>query len=143
MNFAPMGWAIGGAVGTALANPAAPVVCITGDGSVLMNGQEITVALTEKLTVLFVILNDAALGMVKYGQRLAGAEEIGFELPTVDFRLMAESMGIPGHVIRTAQDFENLDLKNILRHTGPTVLDVRVDKNEVPPMELRLRTLAR
>jgi acetolactate synthase-1/2/3 large subunit len=143
MNFAPMGWAIGGAVGTALANRAVPVVCITGDGSVLMNGQEMTVALTEKLTVLFVILNDAALGMVKHGQRMAGAEQIGFELPTVDFRMMAESMGIPGHVIHTAQDFENLDLDAILRHPGPTVLDVRVDKDEAPPMELRLRALAR
>jgi acetolactate synthase-1/2/3 large subunit len=143
MNFAPMGWAIGGAVGTALANRAVPVVCITGDGSVLMNGQEMTVALTEKLTVLFVILNDAALGMVKHGQRLAGAEQIGFELPTVDFRMMAESMGIPGHVIHTAQDFENLDLDAILHHPGPTVLDVRVDKDEAPPMELRLRALAR
>jgi acetolactate synthase I/II/III large subunit len=143
MNFAPMGWAIGGAVGTALANRAVPVVCITGDGSLLMNGQEMTVALTEKLTVLFVILNDAALGMVKHGQRMAGAEQIGFELPTVDFRLLAESMGIPGHVIHTAQDFENLDLDAILRHPGPTVLDVRVDRDESPPMELRLRTLGR
>jgi len=141
MNFAPMGWAIGGAVGTALANRAVPVVCITGDGSLLMNGQEMTVALTEQVTVLFVILNDAALGMVKFGQRLAGAEQIGFELPAVDFKMMAESMGIPGHVIRTAQDFENLDLDAILRHPGPTVLDVRVDRDESPPMELRLRTL--
>lgn len=143
MNFAPMGWAIGGAVGTALANRAVPVVCITGDGSLLMNGQEMTVALTEKLTVLFVILNDAALGMVKHGQRLAGAEQIGFELPVVDFRLLAESMGIPGHVIRTAEDFKNLDLDAILRHPGPTVLDVRVDREESPPMELRLRTMGR
>ena len=141
MNFAPMGWAIGGAVGTALGNRAAPVVCITGDGSLLMNGQEMTVALTEKLTVLFVILNDAALGMVKHGQRLSGAEPIGFELPAVDFCMMAASMGIPGHVIRTAQDFDNLDLDAILRHPGPTVLDVRIDKEEAPPMELRLRIL--
>jgi len=141
MNFAPMGWAIGGAVGTALANRDVPVICITGDGSLLMNGQEMTVAMAEKLTVLFVILNDAALGMVKHGQRLAGAEEIAFELPEVDYRLMAEAMGIPGHVIRTAQDFENLDLDAILRRRGPTVLDVRVDKEEAPPMELRLRTL--
>jgi acetolactate synthase-1/2/3 large subunit len=143
MNFAPMGWAIGGAVGTALANRAVPVVCITGDGSLLMNGQEMTVAFTEKLTVLFVILNDAALGMVKHGQRLAGAEQIGFELPAVDFRMLAESMGIPGHVIHTAQDFENLDLDAILSHPGPTVLDVRVDREESPPMELRLRTMGR
>jgi acetolactate synthase-1/2/3 large subunit len=37
MNFAPMGWAIGGAIGTAAGNPDDPVVCITGDG-MLMNG---------------------------------------------------------------------------------------------------------
>lgn len=141
MNFAPMGWAIGGAVGTALANRAAPVVCITGDGSLLMNGQEMTVALTEKLSVVFVILNDAALGMVKHGQRLAGAEQIGFELPAVDFRLLAESMGIPGHVIRTAEDFDSLDLDAILRNPGPIVLDVRIDGEEVPPMGLRMKTL--
>lgn len=141
MNFAPMGWAIGGAVGTALANRAVPVVCITGDGSLLMNGQEMTVALTEKLTVIFVILNDAALGMVKHGQRLAGAEQVGVDLPTVDFRLLAESMGIPGHVIRTAEDFESLDLDAILHHPGPTLLDVRVDREEVPPMGLRIKIL--
>ncbi len=141
MNFAPMGWAIGGAVGTALANRAAPVVCITGDDSLLMNGQEMTVALAERLTVLFVILNDSALGMVKHAQRLAGAEQIGFELPPVDFRMLAESMGIPGHVIRTASDLERLDLDAILRRQGPTVLDVRIDAEEVPPMELRIKIL--
>ncbi|HYM47693.1 MAG TPA: thiamine pyrophosphate-binding protein, partial [Burkholderiaceae bacterium] len=95
MDFAPMGWAIGAAVGIARANPATRVVCLTGDGSYLMNGQEITVAAQEKLPVLFIVLNDAALGMVKHGQRLAGAEQIGFELPQVDFRLLAESLGIP------------------------------------------------
>jgi acetolactate synthase I/II/III large subunit len=141
MNFAPMGWAIGGAVGSALANREVPVVCLTGDGSLLMNGQEMTVALAEKLTVIFVILNDSALGMVKHGQRLAGAEQIGFELPPVDFKLMAKSMGIPGHVIRTANDFDNLDLDAIMSNPGPTVLDVRIDGEEVPPMGLRLQIL--
>lgn len=141
MNFCPMGWAIGGAVGTALANRAVPVVCITGDGSLLMNGQEMTVALTERVTVVFVILNDEALGMVKHGQRLAGAEHVAFELPKVDFRLLGESMGIPGHVIQTADDFDRLDLDAILAHPGPTILDVRIDKEELPPMVLRLKTL--
>ena len=141
MNFAPMGWAIGGAVGTALGNRDVPVVCITGDGSLLMNGQEMTVALTENLTVLFVILNDAALGMVKHGQRMAGAEQVGVELPPVDFRMLAEAMGIPGHVIRTAEDLEKLDLDAILSYPGPTVLDVRIDKEEVPPMGLRIKIL--
>jgi len=52
-------------------------------------------------------------------------------------------MGIPGHVIRTAEDFDNLDLDAILRHPGPTVLDVRLDREESPPMELRLRLMGR
>ena len=65
-----MGWAIGSAVGTSMALDNTPVVCITGDGSWLMSGQELTVAIEEQLTVIFVILNDHAYGMVKHGQML-------------------------------------------------------------------------
>ena len=142
MNFAPMGWAIGAAVGVARANPACPVVCITGDGSYLMNGQEITVAAAEGLTVVFIVLNDSALGMVMHGQRLAKAEPIGFELPKVDYRRMAEAMGIPGHVIESPADLAALDFDAILARKGPTMLDVRVDREEAPPMMQRVKALA-
>ena len=141
MDFCPMGWAIGAAVGIARGNPNCPVVCITGDGAFLMSGQEITVAAMEGLTVVFVILNDGALGMVKHGQRLAQAEPIGYELPQVDYRKLAEAMGIPGHVIRSPQELDNLDFATILQRKGPTLLDVRVDGEEVPPMVLRMKTL--
>jgi acetolactate synthase-1/2/3 large subunit len=141
MDFAPMGWAIGAAVGTAIAYPHCPVVCITGDGSFLMNGQEITVAQAQGATVLFVILNDGALGMVKHGQRLAGAEPIGYELPEVDYRRLAEAMGIPAYVIHSAEDLHYLDMKAILHRKGPTLLDVRIDGEEVPPMNLRMQAL--
>lgn len=141
MDFAPMGWAIGSAVGIALANRRCPVVCMTGDGSYLMNGQEITVAAELGLPVLYVVLNDGALGMVKHGQRLAGAEPIGFQLPRVDFAAMAAAMGIAGHVIRTAADLDALDFNSLLSRGGPTLLDVRIDGEEVPPMNLRMKTL--
>lgn len=141
MDFCPMGWAIGAAVGVARGNPACPVVCITGDGAILMSGQEITVAAMERLSVVFVVLNDSALGMVMHGQRLAQAEPIGFELPQVDYCRLAQSMGIPGHVIRTPQELDALDFNAILRCKGPTLLDVRIDGEEVPPMELRMKTL--
>lgn len=141
MDFAPMGWAIGAAVGIARAKPGCPVVCITGDGSYLMNGQEITVAAQEGLTVIFVILNDGALGMVKHGQRLAGAERVAFELPGVDYAEMAKSMGVAGHVINSPEDFDALDMNAILTRQGPTLLDVRIDGEEVPPMDLRMQTL--
>lgn len=141
LEFAPMGWAIGAAVGVARANPQCPVVCITGDGSYLMSGQEITTAVEENLPVIFVLLNDHAYGMVMHGQRLAGAEPIAFELPHVDFRRMAESMGIPAHVIQAPADFDHIDFTAVLQRQGPTLLDVRIDRNEVPPMLLRLKTL--
>lgn len=141
MEFAPMGWAIGAAIGIACATRGRPVVCITGDGSYLMNGQEITVAAEEKLPVLFVVLNDAALGMVKHGQRLAGAEPIGFALPHVDFRMQAESLGIPGYVVHSPDDIELMDLAAMLSRDGPSLLDVRIDPEEVPPMKLRMQTL--
>lgn len=141
MDFCPMGWAIGASIGIARGNPESPVVCITGDGAYLMSGQEITVAAQEKLSVLFVILNDAAYGMVKHGQRLAQAEQTAFELPQIDFRKLGEAMGIPGHIIESPQDLEALDLDEILRRPGPTILDVRIDPEEVPPMNLRMQTL--
>lgn len=140
MDFAPMGWAIGAAVGMARARPG-PVVCITGDGSLLMNGQEITVAAAERLPVVFVVLNDAALGMVRHGQRLAGAEPIGHELPAVDFALMAAAMGVPGHVIRRGADFDGIDFDALLARRGPTLLDVRIDRDEAPPLAVRLAAL--
>jgi acetolactate synthase-1/2/3 large subunit len=141
MDFCPMGWSIGTSVGIALGNPDYPVVCVVGDGSFLMSGQEITVAAMERLTVVFVILNDNALGMVKHGQRLANAESIGYELPQVDYRKLAESMGIPGHVIRTPQELDALDFDAILRRKGPTLLDVRIDGEQVPPISVRMKTL--
>ena len=141
LEFAPMGWAIGAAVGMARGNPHGPVVCITGDGSYLMSGQEITTALEEQLPVVFVILNDHAYGMVMHGQRLAGAEPIAYELTHVDFRGLAESMGIPAHVVAEPADFDRIDFAAMLARKGPTLIDVRIDREEVPPMMLRLKTL--
>ncbi|WP_420472932.1 thiamine pyrophosphate-binding protein [Noviherbaspirillum sp. ST9] len=142
MNFAPMGWAIGGAVGTAAANPDMPVVCITGDGSLLMNGQEISVAVAEQQTIVFVVLNDRALGMVKHGQRLAKAEQIGCTLPPTDFAALGRALGAQAFTIRSPEDMATLDIDAICARKGPTVLDVHVDPEEVPPMNVRMRVLA-
>ena len=137
-----MGWAIGGAIGTAAGNREVPVVCITGDGSLLMNGQELSVAVAEGLTVIFVVLNDAALGMVKHGQRLAGAERTAHQLPATDFAALARAMGADGHVIESAADLAALDIAALCARRGPTLLDVRIDPEAVPPMGMRMRVLA-
>jgi acetolactate synthase I/II/III large subunit len=141
MGFSPMSWAIGVSIGTALANPGNPVVCITGDGALLMGGQELTTAIQENLPVIFVILNDAALGTVKHGQQLAGAELVGFDLPKIDFVAYAKSMGAKAYSIHSPRDMAELDISALCKRPGPTVLDVHIDPDEIPPLEERINML--
>ncbi len=140
MNFGSMGWAIGASVGSAIAGNE-PTVCITGDGSVLMSGQEITVALERKLPVIFLVLNDSAYGMIKHGQRLGTAERFGWQIPVTDFAAMADAMGANGIVINTVADLEALDFDALFAMQKPTMLDVRIDQNEIPPMGERVKIL--
>lgn len=141
LEYGSMGWAIGSSIGTALASPNAPVVCITGDGAMLMSGGDITVALQEKLNVIFVILNDAEYGMVKFGQRLGTGEPIGYKLPRVNFVKWGKSMGIPGYYIHSPHDLEKLNIDKIISKPGPKILDIYVDPEEVPPIKNRLQAL--
>ncbi len=143
LEFSSMGWAIGTAVGVAMGRRDGPVVGIVGDGAVLMSGQEITVAVAEELTVIFVVLNDAALGMVKHGQQLAGAEQIAFALPAVDFCAMAKAMGADAHTIASPEDLLALDIEAICKRRGPTLLDVHIDPEELPPIGVRMKALAK
>ncbi len=141
LEFGSMGWAIGSSVGTALANSKNPVVCLTGDGAMLMYGGDITVAVQEKLPVIFVILNDSEYGMVRHGQQLGHAEEVGYKLPEIDFCIYAKSMGIEATIIKSPEDLLALNIRDICSRNGPTIIDVRVDKQEVPPMDNRLKAL--
>jgi acetolactate synthase-1/2/3 large subunit len=141
LEFSSMGWAIGASIGAAMGCNKGPVVCITGDGSFLMNGSELTVAVAERLPVIFVILNDSGLGMVKHGQRLSGAEQVGYEIPKVDYAAIAKAVGAEGYVIESPSDFDDIDIQSMCSRPGPTVLDMRVDPEEVPPMQMRIRAL--
>lgn len=141
MGFGSMGWAIGESIGTCFGSKE-PSVCITGDGSYLMSGQEITVALQHHIPVIFVIFNDSELGMVKHGQKLGGAEEVGFELPDIDYAMLAQSMGIEGITVRTPKELIDINWQRLGEKLGPTLINIIIDPNEVPPMGQRVKGLA-
>lgn len=142
MGYGSMGWAPGAAIGSAVANPQAPTLCIMGDGSYLMSGQEITVAAQHQLPVVFVILNDSAMGMVYHGQRLGNQESIGWELNKVNYAALAQAMGIQGQVIESVRELAALDWSSLFTGAGPHLLDIRIDREEVPPMKDRVEGLA-
>ena len=91
--------------------------------------------------MIFVILNDAALGTVKHGQELAGAELVGFDLPKIDFVAYANAMGAEAYSIHSPRDMAELDISALCMRAGPTVLDVHIDRNEIPPLEERINML--
>ena len=141
LGFAAMGWAIGSSIGMAAANRDKPVVCFTGDGSYLMSGQELTIALQENLNVLMLVLNDASLGMVNHGQKLSGGERVATQLPSVDFAMMAKALGVESHTVQTMEQLIDLDIPEILSRPGPCLLDIIVDGDQVPPLGSRMKVL--
>ncbi len=143
IEFTSMGWAIGAATGAALGNRHTPIVCITGDGSFLMSGQEITVAIQEKLAVVYIVLNDQGLGMVKHGQRLNGAEPIGYEMPVSHFAEFAQSLGAQAYTIKSPMDFLQFDARTLFDAEGPTLLDVHINPDAPPPLTNRIETLGK
>jgi acetolactate synthase-1/2/3 large subunit len=99
-----------------------------------MNGQEITVAVAERLPVIFIILSDRSYGMVKQRHRQLVKDGLEFAIPPVDFSLMAKAMGANGYSIRQPEDFEKVDYQAICSYPGPTVLDVQIDPEELSPL---------
>ncbi|MFL1453172.1 thiamine pyrophosphate-binding protein [Marinobacter sp. GN3S48] len=141
LGFAAMGWAIGTSIGMATANRQHPVVCFTGDGSYLMSGQELTIALQENLNVLMLVLNDASLGMVSHGQKLSGGEQVATRLPGVDFAMMARALGVESYRVETMAQLVDLDIPGILSRPGPCLIDILVDGDQVPPLGSRMKVL--
>jgi len=141
MGFAAMGWAMGAAIGGKLAGPRNPVLCITGDGSYLMNAQEISVAQQLGINVVLLVLNNGVLGTVKHGQRMRGLEDTGNELPATDFALMARAMGIESHRIRSLDELDALGVASLFRREMALLLDVLVDPAIAPPIGQRVRNL--
>ena len=142
IGLASMTWSIGAAIGIALASPKKPVICIVGDGAMLMSGHEITVAVEHKLPIVYIILNDEAYGMVKHGQKMAGAELTSTDLPAVNFADYARSIGAKGITAKSLQDFMSVDFSTLSKAHTPTLIDVHIDVTEAPPLSSRLKMLA-
>jgi acetolactate synthase-1/2/3 large subunit len=134
-----MGFGVPAAIGAALAAPERTVVCFTGDGSILMNLQELVTAAEEGVNVKIVLMNNAALGLVHqqqtlfYGNRLFASQFKSMP----DFVAVASALGITGVDLDTANDPRAV-LADELRAPGPCLIHVTIDAEEkvypmVPP----------
>ncbi len=128
-GFASMGIAVPGGVAAALAYPERKIVAVTGDGGFMMNVQELETALRIGTPFVTVIFNDGGYGLIEWKQlnQYGRSNYVHFGNP--DFVALAQSMGLTGYRVQTAQDFIPL-LKEALAQPVPTVLDCPIDYRE-------------
>jgi acetolactate synthase-1/2/3 large subunit len=130
-----MGFGLPAAIGAALAKPEARVVCVSGDGSIAMNLQELATLAELGSNVAVLVLNNGQLGLVRqqqqlfYGRRFSASS---FEQGT-DFAAVARAFGIRSYNV-AAEELTREQLAEWLAENGPCLIDVRVagDENVLP-----------
>ena len=126
-----MGYGVPAAIGAQIANPKNLVFCISGDGSFLMNMQELGTIKQYHLPIKIIIINNRYLGMVRQWQELVfeNRESESYMDSLPDFVKLAESFGIKG--IRCENPLElPAKFKEMLEHNGPVLFDCVVEKSE-------------
>jgi acetolactate synthase-1/2/3 large subunit len=131
--FGTMGHAIGYAIGAKFANPEQEIACLTGDGCMMMHGAEISAAVCHDLQIPFIVLNNGRLDMVDKGMRYNLGRSVGtvYEYPA-NLCLFGESLGAAAFRCFTAQEVEEA-LVFAKTYRGPTVIEIMVDPEEIPP----------
>ncbi|GBL09312.1 acetolactate synthase large subunit [Microcystis aeruginosa] len=128
-GFAAMGIAIPGAIAAKLVHPDKRIVAVTGDGGFMMNCQELETALRVGTPFVTLIFNDGGYGLIEWKQfnHFGTSSFIKFGNP--DFVKFAESMGLKGYRVESAQDLIPI-LEDAFRQDVPAVIDVPVDYGE-------------
>jgi acetolactate synthase-1/2/3 large subunit len=127
-----MGYGFPAALGAQVAFPERPVFTIAGDGSFLMNIQELATASEYRIPVKVAIINNGYLGMVRQWQEIFFSRrysQVDLNKGNPDFVMVAHGFGVEG--IRVTKENEvRPALEKALAIKGPVVLDIHVDQEE-------------
>lgn len=131
-----MGFGLPAAIGAALVEPAATTVCFTGDGSLLMNVQELATLAELDLNVKIVLLDNAALGLVRQQQELFYQQRLVASLYSRPSRFVAiaQAFGIPALDLGDAA-YPHDALSRAMSARGPILIRVPIAATQhVMPM---------
>ena len=126
-----MGFGLPAAIGAQVARPDATVVCVTSEGSLLLNVQELATAAHERLPVKVVMLDNASLGMVRQQQDMFwGGRRSAVDLgATPDWAALAAAFGVAGRDVEAGGDVADA-MAATLAEPGPALLRVRIDPDD-------------
>ncbi len=123
-----LGWGLPAAVGIALAERRR-VLCLIGDGSMMYSVQALWTAAQHRLPLTVVVLNNRGYGAMRdFSKVLHVGVPPGIDLPGIDFKTLAASLGVPGQTVAKAADLNGV-LSASLAANGPVLVEVPVDPN--------------
>jgi acetolactate synthase-1/2/3 large subunit len=124
-----MGFGLPAAIGAQLARPECRVICVSGDGSIMMNIQEMATIKRYNIPVKILLVDNQALGMVRQWQELFFAKQYSeIDLSdNPDFVRLAEAFGIPAFLVRDKQDVPQA-IHRLLSEPGPLLAHVRIEQ---------------
>ena len=131
-----MGFGLPAAVGAALANPDRKVICFSGDGSLMMNIQEMATAAENQLDVKIILMNNEALGLVHQQQSLFYKQGVfAATYPgMINFMQIAAGFGLHTCDLNAEED-AHAALQAAISRPGPALIHVRIDpEQKVYPM---------
>jgi len=123
-----MGYGLPAAIGAQLADPDARVIAISGDGSFMMNIQELATVKRYNLPVKIVLFDNQALGMVRQWQELFFEKrysEVDLS-DNPDFAKVAEAFGIPSFRVEKRDEVDGA-IDRLLNEKGPLLVHVLID----------------
>lgn len=134
-----MGFGVPAAIGAALACPNRRVICFSGDGSLMMNMQELATAVEQNVNIKIILMNNNSLGLVNQQQRLFYGERVfasRYQRP-IDFIKIAQGFGIKAFDLATSVEPTKM-LARALNEEGPCLIHAPISANEqvypmVPP----------
>jgi acetolactate synthase-1/2/3 large subunit len=133
-----MGFGLPAAMGAQAANPGKEVWCISGDGSFLMNVQEMITLVQEGWPIKILLLDNTYLGMVRQWQEQFYSKNYsGVDLINPDFLKLAEAYNIEAVGVDNVEDYQKA-VQKAKTHNGPFLIHARVLKEDnvfpmVPP----------
>jgi acetolactate synthase-1/2/3 large subunit len=123
-----MGYGLPAAIGACLANNKQNIICIEGDGSIMMNLQELETVKGYNLPIKIVLINNDGYLSIKLsqeaffnGNEFASSPSTGVTIP--NFKKIAKAFGIPYLSIKSNSQIEHT-LKNMMNVEGPCLLEV-------------------
>jgi acetolactate synthase-1/2/3 large subunit len=129
-NNTAMGWALPASIGASLAQDGCPVLCVTGDGSLQMNIQELATIVRHRLPIRIFLLNNHGHSMIQQTQDqwlgsryLASSVEGGLADP--DYVAIARAYGLPTVNLHSTADLDQC-IRTVLESTGPVFCNVEV-----------------